>query len=122
MRQFYLETLLSNEGKAIFGSNTKEYQDLLDELYDAVLQDLEDIEDRYNDLLEDILDAYDEINDAMDNRNKQIDYQNKALEHQRSLIELIHGDEAYGMFGLVNDAQITATLLKVDEARRDYDY
>lgn len=122
MQQFYLEALLSDEGKQIFGTNEQEYQEMLTEMYKNTVDLLKDTEDKYENLLDDILEGYDDIAERMEYRSEQMDYQLDSLEHQRDLIEMIHGEDAYDLFGLVNEAQINASLLKVEEVKRNYDY
>ena len=122
MRQFYLEKLLSQEGRNIYGSNEKQYYEDLQDLYNDIIGDMKDVESKYEDVLDDIIDAYDELADRMEFRNEQLEYELNFLEHQRDMIELIHGDESYDMFGIVNQAQVEGTLQKVNEAKLQYDY
>ena len=120
--QFYLEKMLSDEGKALYGSNEKQYYEDLQKMYDKIQEDLETIEDEYAELLDDILNGYDDIADRMDRRNEQLQYDLDLLDHERNMIEKLHGDDAYGLFGLVNDAQVAGLLQKTEEIRTQYDY
>ena len=112
--QFYMDVLLSDEGKQIYGSNEQAYQEMLQQLLDDTIDRLQTVEDLYQSLLDNILASYADIEDRMNFRNDQLEHQLKLLEHQRDMIELIHGDDSYDMFSIVNQAQVEGTLTKVE--------
>jgi hypothetical protein len=71
MRQFYLEKLLSDEGRAIYGSNEKQYIEDLEKLYNNIIGDMKDIESLQEKIIEDIIDGYGKINEDIAFANEQ---------------------------------------------------
>ena len=91
---------------SIFGENESALFETAKEIFDSATSMIEDYEGEIDNLRDAILDAIDEIGERIDNRLEQYQNINDELEHYGSLIEMLHGENAYDELNQALSAQV----------------
>ena len=91
---------------SIFGENESALFETAKEIFDSATSMIEDYEDEVDNLRDAILDAIDEIGERIDDRLEQYQNINDELEHYGSLIEMLHGENAYDELNQALSAQV----------------
>lgn len=117
IRQFE-ETGMSS----IFGEDSADLYDTAKTVFDQATGLISDYESEVDNLRDSILDAIDDIAERMDERKEQYEAIVDALEHQASIIEMIHGDEAYDKLNQVLAAQQQNYRQQIAESQQQIEY
>lgn len=91
---------------SIFGENESALFETAKEIFDSATSMIEDYEGEVDNLRDAILDAIDEIGERIDDRLEQYQNINDELEHYGSLIEMLHGENAYDELNQALSAQV----------------
>lgn len=91
---------------SIFGENESALFETAKEIFDSATSMIEDYEGEIDNLRDAILDAIDEIGERIDDRLEQYQNINDELEHYGSLIEMLHGENAYDELNQALSAQV----------------
>lgn len=91
---------------SIFGENESALFETAKEIFDSATSMIEDYEGEVDNLRDAILDAIDEIGERIDDRLEQYQNINDELEHYGSLIEMLHGKNAYDELNQALSAQV----------------
>lgn len=115
-----IETIDQGGSSDMFAS-ISEAQERLKELQSTLMDDGEAIYQLYEDAWDTFLDGIDQSADKLDDLMEQFDRLDKELEFQGQLIELIYGEEAYGLMSKLYEGQERNTLKQVDSLRQQRD-
>lgn len=91
---------------SIFGENESALFETAKDIFDSATSMIEDYEGEVDNLRDAILDAIDEIGERIDDRLEQYQNINDELEHYGSLIEMLHGENAYDELNQALSAQV----------------
>ena len=92
---------------SIFGENEAELYATAKDIFDSATQMMEDYEAELDDMRDNIIEAIDLIGEALDDRIEQYQNINDELEHYGSMIEMLHGENAYDELNQALSAQVS---------------
>lgn len=92
---------------SIFGENEAELYATAKDIFDSATQMMDDYEAELDDLRDNIIEKIDEIGEAIDNRIEQYQNINDELDHYASMIEMLHGENAYDELNQALSAQVS---------------
>lgn len=106
----------------IFGKNSADLYDTAKEVFAQATDLVADYEGEIDSLRGAIVDAIDDIAERMEERKEQYEAITDALEHQASIIQLIHGEEAYEKLNQVLAAQQYTYKQQIAESQQQIEY
>lgn len=106
----------------IFGKNSADLYDTAKSVFEQATDLIADYEGEVDTLRDAIVSAIDDVAERMDERKEQYEAIVDALEHQASIIQMIHGDQAYEKLNQVLAAQQHTYRQQIAESQQQIEY
>lgn len=106
----------------IFGKNSADLYDTAKSVFEQATDLIADYEGEVDTLRDAIVSAIDDVAERMDERKEQYEAIVDALEHQASIIQMIHGDQAYEKLNQVLSAQQYTYRQQIAESQQQIEY
>lgn len=103
----------------IFGKDSADLYDVANDVFEAATDAMSDYEDSLGDLKDAIEDAIDEIGDRIDDRMDKFEAMSDQLDHYKDMVEMIHGENAYGELNEAGKAVVINNENQIAEMRKD---
>lgn len=100
-----ISQMVSTGTSSIFGENNAALYENARDIFESTIDLMTEYEELVEDLQESIIDAIEEMADEAEDRLNIYESVSDELEHQYNLVEMIHGDKAYGQMNDILDAQ-----------------
>lgn len=115
-----IDKLMSGGSSDMFES-VSQAQEKLKELNDKLLDSSRALHDLWEDSWDNYIDGIDQVSDAFDDLLDRFERIDDELEFQGKLIELLYGDEAYGLFGKLYGGQANNTGAQIQSVKQQVD-
>lgn len=112
---------MKNGGESDMFSSISEAQEKLKELIEQMQDDATALYDLYKSVWEAFMEGIDQSAEKFEDLIEQFERIDGELEYQGQLIELLYGEEAYGMLDKLYKAQEKNTLAQVDSLKQQKD-
>lgn len=89
---------------------------------DELMQRGEDIADIQEDIHDNWMDAIDDAQDAFDEQKDEYDQINDLIEHNLDMLEMLHGDEAYGQMASLYQQQADNSMKNIQLLAKERDF
>ena len=89
---------------------------------DELMQRGEDIADIQEDIHDNWMDAIDDAQDAFDEQKDEYDQINDLIEHNLDMLEMLHGDEAYGQMANLYQQQADNSMKNIQLLAKERDF
>ena len=106
---------IEEKGEAsIYHNNKAQALEDLKTYYEQMMEDLTYLHDKEDEIHESYLDMLDEAQDRFDQQIEALDTISSIIEHDKNIINMIYGEEAYGMMSKFFDKQEEVNLQQLD--------
>ena len=106
---------IEEKGEAsIYHNNEAQALEDLKTYYEQMMEDLTYLHDKEDEIHESYLDMLDEAQDRFDQQIEALDTISSLIEHDKNIINMIYGEEAYGMMSKFFDKQEEVNLQQLD--------
>lgn len=106
----------------IFGKDSADLYDTAKDVFEQATDLVADYEGEIDSLRDAIVSAIDDIAERIEERKEQYEAITDALEHQASIIQMIHGEEAYEKLNQVLAAQQYTYKQQIAESQQQIEY
>lgn len=108
-----------NGSSSIFGENSQALLDAAKDIFESATGMMEDYESEVDNLRDSILDAIDKIGEKMEERLDQYENINDELDHYASMIEMLHGENAYELLNKNSNAIVGNNQAQIGELKQN---
>jgi len=112
---------LMGGGSSDMFESVSQAQEKLKELNDKLLDSSRALHDLWEDSWDNYIDGIDQVSDAFDDLLDKFERIDDELEFQGKLIELLYGDEAYGLLGKLYGGQANNTGAQIQSVKQQVD-
>ena len=109
-----LEDIKKNGEGSIYKDNEAQTLEDLQTYYEQMMEDLTYLHEKEEEIHQSYLDMLDQTQEKFDNQIEALETLSSIIEHDKAVIEMIYGQEAYGMMSKFFDKQESVNLQKLD--------